>query len=234
MTALQRPVLHHTTAHRRVPLQLVGATQDREVRQADFVRVPVDDGGKAEVVGRDATLADLQLEVAAVVDFRPLQLAVGADQEAAGVVGFGEGDVLAVRAGAGDGGAGEFDADRAGSRRHVVGVVVQPDEVAHPVGVRVAGDHDVVADVVGVQGLEGSVSIGLVPVPGVVVQRVGVAVRGRFVQAGEDGLAADDTPGGLALGRRHELGVEPIFLATAHHSSASVIGDLVNVVGVPV
>jgi len=165
----------------------------------------------------------LQLEVAAVVDFRPLQLAVGADQEVAGVVGVGEGDVLPVRAGAGDGGAGEFDADGAGPRGHVVRVVVQPDEVADPVGVRVTRDHNVVADVVGVQRLEGPVSVGLVPVPGVVVQRVSVAVRGRFVDAREDGLAADNPPSGLALGRRDELGVEPVFLATAHHRSTGVV-----------
>lgn len=41
---------------------------------------------------------------------------------------------------------------------------------------RVTGDDDVVADVVRVQGVECAVAVGLVAVPGVVVERINVAV----------------------------------------------------------
>lgn len=51
---------------------------------------------------------------------------------------------------------------------------------------RVTGDDDVVADVVRVEGVECAVAVGLVAVPGVVVERVNVAVCERFVDAGED------------------------------------------------
>lgn len=112
-----------------------------------------------------------------------MQFAISSDEQVASVVGAGDGDVLAEGAGTGDGGAGEFDADGAGAGGRIVGVVVEPDEVADPVGVRVARDHDVVADVVRVQRLEGPVAAGLVAVPRVVVERVDVAVGEGGVDA---------------------------------------------------
>ena len=44
----------------------------------------------------------------------------------------------------------------------VVGVVVEPNKVADPVSVGVAGDDNVVADVVVVEGLEGAIAVGLI------------------------------------------------------------------------
>ena len=91
---------------------------------------------------------------------------------------------------------------------------VEPDEVGDPVGVGVAGEDDVVGDVVGVEGLEGAVTVGLVAVPGVVVEGVDVAVGDGFVDAREDGLRADDAPG---CSRGDKFVVEPVFLAGTHH-----------------
>jgi len=61
-------------------------------------------------------------------------------------------------------------------------VVVEPDQVADPVGVGVAGDDDVVADVVFVECLEGAVAVGLIAIPGVVVEGVGVTVGNGLVE----------------------------------------------------
>lgn len=48
------------------------------------------------------------------------------------------------------------------------------------------------------------------------------------------GLAADDTPACLALGGFDEFAVEPVFLPAAHHGAARIVGDLVDVVSIPV
>lgn len=113
---LQRPILNHPTARHRVPIQLVLTTKHSEVREADLVGVSVDDGRQPEVAGVDGVVADVQLEVAAVVELAPLQLAVVFDQVAACVVGGGEGDVLPCWTGARDCGAGEFDTLRCNSK----------------------------------------------------------------------------------------------------------------------
>lgn len=43
---------------------------------------------------------------------------------------------------------------------------------------------------------------------------------------GEDGLRANDTPSCTALRRGLELAIEPVFLATAHHRSPGIVGNL--------
>ena len=112
-------------------------------------------------------MPDVQLEVAAVVELGPLQFAVVFGEQGAVAVGFGDGDVLPVGTRAGDCGAGKFDANAAFSRGRIVGVLVEPDEVADPVSVGVAGDDDVIVDVVAVEGLERAVSIGLIAIPSI-------------------------------------------------------------------
>jgi len=76
-------------------LERIGSVQDREIRQADLVRVAIDDRGQAEEVGGDGVVANLELEVAAVIEFRPLEFAVVVDQVGTGVVGARDCDVLA-------------------------------------------------------------------------------------------------------------------------------------------
>jgi len=51
---------------------------------------------------------DLELVVAAVVEFGPLQLGVGGDEAVATAVVVGDGNVLAGGGGGADGRAGEF------------------------------------------------------------------------------------------------------------------------------
>lgn len=109
LPSFQSPVRNHPAAGHRVPIELVRAAEHREVGQADLVGVSVDDGWQPEVACVDGVVADVQLEVAAVVELAPLQLAVVFDQVAACVVGGRDGDVVACGAGTGDCGAGEFD-----------------------------------------------------------------------------------------------------------------------------
>ena len=64
-------------------------------------------------------------------------------------------------------------------------MLVEPDKVRDPARMRVAGQEDGVVDLVIVQVLQGPVPVGLVAIPGIVIQRVLVAVRNRLVDAGE-------------------------------------------------
>lgn len=89
-----------------------------------------------------------------------MQLRVGVHEPGACLVGGANADVLPVWAGAGHCGAGELDADGSGSGLGVVGMRVEPDQVADPVCVGVAGEEDVVVDLVVVKVFEGSVAIG--------------------------------------------------------------------------
>lgn len=96
---LQRPIRNHATGRHRVPVELVRAAEHREVGQADLVGVPVDDGRQPEVARVDGIVADVELEVTAVVELAPLQLAVVFDEVAACVVRGCEGDVVTCGAG---------------------------------------------------------------------------------------------------------------------------------------
>ena len=88
---------------------------------------------------------------------------------------------------------------------------------------RVAGQHDVVGDVVLVQGREGAVAVGHVAVPGVVVEgQVHVVADDQLA---EDGLVADEPPLGAALGGLFQGAVEPGFLPGAHQGAGGVVGD---------
>jgi hypothetical protein len=77
----------------------------------------------------------------------------------------------------------------------VVGDCVEPDETRDPGGVRVVGEEDVIADFIAVEVLEGAVAVCGVVVPGVVVDGVFITVGDSFVEAGEDDLVADYSPG---------------------------------------
>jgi hypothetical protein len=196
--------------------------------------------------------------VAAVVGFGPLQLAVVADQVVADVVGGGDGDVLAKGAGTADCRAGELDADCAGTCRRVIRALVQPDEIGDPalspprlmcqqktlketqrgmersLGMTVTAEHDVVRDVVVVKNRQGAVAVGLIPVPSIVIQRVRISGCDRYVLSREHDLATDDSPSGASIGRLDQVAVEPILLSTTHQGSARIVGDLTDVISVPV
>jgi hypothetical protein len=103
--------------------------------------------------------------------------------------------------------------------------MVEPDKIRHPVRVRVTGDDNVVGDVVGREDVEGLVTVALVSILGIVVE---------WIDAAEDRLATDHTPCGIAGLGLFQGVIEPVFLPAAHHRPASVIGNCVDVVGVPV
>ena len=83
-------------------------------------------------------MPDAQLVITSVIEFRPLKLAIGSDESAGRVVGAGQADVLAGGRLRGDGGAGKFDPDRTFPCGRIIGMVVEPDEVAHPIRMRIA------------------------------------------------------------------------------------------------
>ena len=64
---LRRTILDHASAG-TWSLQGVGPTQHCEVCQGDLIRVSVHDGWHAEVIRLDGLVAELQLEIAAVVE----------------------------------------------------------------------------------------------------------------------------------------------------------------------
>ena len=112
--------------------------------------------------------------------------------------------------------------------------MVQPDEVGDPGGVGVAGHDDVVADAVVVEVRQRAVAVSLIAIPSIIVERVGIAISSRLIDARKDGLGTDQTPCGTTVCRLSELVVEPVFLSAAHHTSTGIIADIMNVVGVPV
>ena len=197
--------LHETILHRRIDhtpiisVQSIFPRHDCKVGQRNLIRIAIHDRRHPEVVRLHGRLRDMQLVVAAIVEFLPLQLAVSGDEPFRGLHALGDGDVGAVRAGRGDGRAGEFDTDGAGACDWVVGVVIEPDEVGDPVGVAVAGDHDVVGDVVGVESLECPVAVCLITIPSIIIEGVDVPVGDGLVDAAEDGLRADYAPLGPAI-----------------------------------
>ena len=101
LSPLQRSILDNATTSSAIrgPMKPILPSEDSEVPKRDLIRVPVHDGRHAEVAGIDGRLVDVQLEVAAVVQLAPLQLAVGRDEGLAGFAGECKGDVLAVGAG---------------------------------------------------------------------------------------------------------------------------------------
>jgi hypothetical protein len=86
--------------------------------------------------------------------------------------------------------------------------------------------------VVLVKMLQGAVLVRDISIPCIVIQRVDVTSGNRLVLTRENGLRADETPCCTTSLRLGELVVEPGFLASAHHGTAGVVADLVDVVTV--
>jgi len=98
---LQRTMLNHTAGDR--PLQCICARLNCEVGQRNLKAVTRAQVRQTEVAGAHAFGGDLQLVVAAVVAFLPLQFFIVADQEGGLVVGFDERGVGAEGRVGGDG-----------------------------------------------------------------------------------------------------------------------------------
>lgn len=112
---------------------------------------------------------------------------------------------------------------------------VKPDEISNPIGMAVSREHDVVVDVVIIQGLKGSVAVGLVAIPLIAVVWIGESAKpGCDVDSAEDNLVADDSPCCSSALASDQLTVEPVFLSSTHQRTASIIMDIIDVVRVVV
>jgi len=79
------------------------------------------------------------------------------------------------------------------------------------------------------------VPVALVSVPLIGIERVNDSAEPRAdVDARENDLITDDSPGGTTVIRLRELAVEPVLLVRTHETAAGVIMDFSCVMGVPV
>lgn len=101
LATLKRASLYSSTSN--WPLQPVLAALDSEVGSRNLVRVLSHDRWHTKVASVDLVVADLQLEVAAIIDLRPLQLWVIGREPVGLVVRLSDGDVLTVRRRRGNG-----------------------------------------------------------------------------------------------------------------------------------
>ena len=70
--------------------------------------------------------------------------------------------------------------------------------------------------------------------PCIIIKWINISIGNGLIDPREDSLRSDHSPCCSPLRRRLELAVEPIFLATTHHRAACVVGDLVDVMCIPV
>ena len=129
----QITILNHATPSYRVSVERIGPAEDGEVRQADFVRVSIDQGRHSKVAGIDGLLGYLQFEIPAVVDFGPLELAVVSNKERAFVIGSNNRDILSKRAWTRNRSASKFHANAALSSAGVIFRMVEPHQIRDPV-----------------------------------------------------------------------------------------------------
>lgn len=76
-----------------------------------------------------------------------------------------------------------------------------------------------------------AVTGGLVAVPGIIIQWVGISIGDGFVYTTEDDLVAYYSPGCTSRGGVGKLLVEPAFLGTAHQCATGVIADIMDIIG---
>lgn len=127
----------------------------------------------------------MKLKVSAVVELRPLKLFIVSDESLRGLVGIGNRNVLSIGRGGSECSPGKFNTNGTSAGLGIVRLVVDPSHIAHPVGMRITRNHDVVVDLVVVEGLECAVLVGQISIPGVDVQRV-LAVGNGLIEARED------------------------------------------------
>jgi hypothetical protein len=113
-TILNRAAHCHRCA---MALEVIGTRLDDEVGKRDLVWVSVQNRWHAEEFSLDFYLGDVQLKVATVVDFRPLQLSVGSDESFAGINRRCKSNILAIWRLRRYGSACELNTDRTGAGR---------------------------------------------------------------------------------------------------------------------
>lgn len=113
---------------------------------------------------------NLELEIAAVENLRPLKFTIFVDEERRGIIGFSNSDVLAVGAWAGYCGSCKFDANAALTAGWIVCVVIEPDQIRDPVSMGVSGNDNVVPNIIIKESFESPVPVGLIPIPRIVLE----------------------------------------------------------------
>lgn len=171
----EEAIFHRTSTHRWIPSQFILPIPHLERRERDLLALSDSIRGNPEVSRLDLFVVDMELVVASVIRLGPLQFGIIPDEKRADVVGLSNGDVRSEWAGAGYGRPREFYPDRSRPRSAVVSVVVEPDDVADPVGVTVSRKKDVVANVVFVEVLECPVAVREIAVPSIDIKGVLVA-----------------------------------------------------------
>lgn len=114
--------------------------------------------------------ADLELKIASVENLRPLKFAILVDEERRGIISFSNSDILAVGAWAGYCSSCKLNANAALTAGWVVCVVIEPDQIRNPVCMGVSGNDNVVPDIIIEERFESAVPVGLIPIPGIVLE----------------------------------------------------------------
>lgn len=124
----------------------------------------------------------MQFEVATVIKFRPLQFTIGGDEVITGVIGSFDRDVVAVGTRARYRGTGKLHANTALPGVGIIGMFIEPDQIADPIGMGISRDNNVVPNIVIVKSLECSVSVRLIAVPSIIIERIDISIRNRFIE----------------------------------------------------
>lgn len=63
---------------------------------------------------------------------------------------------------------------------------VKPDEITSPIGMRIPRNYDIIVDLIIIESLEGSIPIGKIAIPRVIIEWVYVTVGFRLIETRED------------------------------------------------
>lgn len=134
----------HLSSPSNRPCKMILPSLDSEVGKRKVPSITAGHSRTPEILSLHLILPNMKLIVSAVVAFSPSHLLVFLIR---GCLSFGAADGTSEPL-AGHCCSGELDTNGTLAGSAVVGLFADPGEVAYPVRVRVAGEHDVVADVV--------------------------------------------------------------------------------------
>ena len=182
----KRSIFNHPATRHWITLKCVRSREHGEVGKTYFFGAADPRVRDAKEICLDGFLGDVKLEIATIINLRPLKFAVVRQQDAADIVRRFDGNVLTAGAWTGDGSAGEFDPDASFTGAGVIIVFVKPDEIASPIGMRIPSNYDVIVDLIFIESLKGSVPIGEIAIPRIIIEWVYVTVGFRLVETRED------------------------------------------------
>lgn len=190
----KRSIFNYPATRHWIALKCVRSREHGEIGKTYFFRAADPRMRDSEEICLHSFLGDVKLEITSIINLRPLKFAVVRQQDAADIVRSFDGNVLTAGAWTGDGSAGKFDPDASFTGAWVIIVFAKPDEIAGPICVRIPSNYDVIVDMIFVESLKGSVPIGKIAIPRVIIEWVYVTVGFRLVETREDyrNLASQD------------------------------------------